>query len=109
MDGSQGLGWTRSGDEAKGMNGLGSHGKSGCKGNGKGGGLNIANSGAWPTRKSGMEQWELRKSVGRVGASFLLVFVSVSFVLFLFGFVVEREDTARVPRVGVLNYVASPL
>jgi hypothetical protein len=43
------------------MNGLGS-GKSGCKGNGKGGGLNIASSGVWTSREAVGKQWELWRS-----------------------------------------------
>jgi len=54
------------------MDGLGSHGKSGCNGsnagmhwqNGIGGVLNFASSEAWPSRKTAMEQWELTSSVG---------------------------------------------
>ena len=53
------------------MDGLGSHGKSGCNGSnagthwqGIGGVLNFASSEAWPSRKTAMEQWELTGSVG---------------------------------------------
>ena len=70
-----------------------------AKGNGKGGGLNIASSGAWPSREAAEKQWELWR------CSCFLSFVFRYLVCFLF--LVEMEDTAQEPRVGVLNYVAS--
>jgi len=55
-----------------GINGLGFYGKSGCNGNdagmhwqkGIGGILNFTSSGAWPSKETAMEQWELTGSVG---------------------------------------------
>lgn len=62
-----------------------------------------ADQGAAPSRNGSVVALE---SVGRVGASFLWYFVCFSLC---FGSLVEMEDTEQVPRVGVLNYVASAL
>jgi hypothetical protein len=65
--------------------------------------LAVSGRAAVPSRNGSVEALEFCWTSG----SFIsLVF---SFVFFLFGFLVEREDTALVPRVGVSNYVASPL
>ena len=87
------------------MNGLGSYGKSGCDGSSAG--LHWQ-KGKVVSRISRVQepglQGKLQGAVVAVGAAEM----SGSFVFFL-DVLVEMEGTVQLPRVGVLNYVASAL
>jgi hypothetical protein len=70
----------------------------------------ISEEAALPSLEGAVDQWELWNRLDEWELRFFgICFGYLVCFLFLFGFLVEREDTALVPRVGVLNYVASPL